>query len=409
MGHAVARHQRKIPGPSVVNKHKPIPPNPNIVEEELMSDDATQMADESITASNPDDGQFTLVTYTYCVGGIFYAFLCGPAIGRRGYPPIDPAWMAVTFLWVVPILLSAAIDTRPFRQRFRGLALYCIATAFFDAATFGGTVPRYVTFLGTLFDTVTLFGPLHLVVGAILDGFIQLIRSIARLTVSTQSPIVRSVTPWLVFAVLLVLAGAFPFVFRASSFAELAHRGRTQAEKDWDDHRAVLYIDWLDSFEYARDPTIINEYDRTTGLKQSHPHRETQYVEAYNERIAGLLREHGIPDWSMKDHLVDASDLIGMLDSAEMAPIEQFPYEINENIILFRRGTIRRWGGTMSSSNDSLSIGTKASLVGVGNDKKPVSVGRLVKYPEVVFIRNGDDWVGAFHESGRQLSSASRR
>ncbi len=376
-----------------------------------MSDDSTQMADESIAASNPnpDDGQFTLVTYTYCVGGVFYAFLCGPAIGRRGYPPIDPAWMAVTFLWVVPVLLSATIDTRPFRQRLHDLAIYCVATAFIDAATFGGTVPRHVTFLGTLIDTVILFGPLHLVVGTILDGFVQLIRSMARFAAYTLPPTVRSATPWLAFAALLALAGAFPFVFRAYSFAELAHRGRTQAEKDWNDQCAQVYVDWSDPFKYAGDSTLINEYDRTTGLKKSHRHRETQYVEAYNERIAELLREHGIPDWSMKDHLVDASDLIGMLDSAEMDPIEQFPYEINENIILFRRGTISRWGGTMSSSDDGLSIGTKASLVGVGNDKKPVSIGRLVKYPDVVFIRNGDDWVGAFHESGRELSSATRR
>lgn len=34
------------------------------------------------------------------VGGIVYSLLCLPAIGRRGYPPIDPIWLGVTHLWI---------------------------------------------------------------------------------------------------------------------------------------------------------------------------------------------------------------------------------------------------------------------------------------------------------------------
>jgi len=32
------------------------------------------------------------------IGGIVYGILCAPAIGQRGFPPIDPVWTGVTFL-----------------------------------------------------------------------------------------------------------------------------------------------------------------------------------------------------------------------------------------------------------------------------------------------------------------------
>jgi WD40 repeat protein len=126
-------------------------------------------------------------------------------------------------------------------------------------------------------------------------------------------------------------------------------------------------------------------------------------------RVRELLDERGIPDWSMKEHLVPDEQLLKMLDSGEMQEVTQFPFEVNDNIILFRRGTISRWGGTMSSSSDSLSIALKSGdLMGIGNDAVQVYLTRLESFPKIIFIRNGNTWIGAFHESGILLSSAAR-
>jgi hypothetical protein len=100
-----------------------------------------------------------------------------------------------------------------------------------------------------------------------------------------------------------------------------------------------------------------------------------------------------------------------MFNSPDMEEVTTFPFDVNENITLFRRGSVSRWGGTSSSSNDSLSITMKeGGLWGVGSDAESelAYVGRLAQYPEVIFIRSGTRWVGAVHESGRVLSSASR-
>ncbi len=46
-------------------------------------------------------------------GVILYYNLCIPAIHRRGYPLLDPYWMAMPWCWYFPIVLSAAFDRIP--------------------------------------------------------------------------------------------------------------------------------------------------------------------------------------------------------------------------------------------------------------------------------------------------------
>ncbi|HWL10486.1 MAG TPA: hypothetical protein VNQ76_18925 [Planctomicrobium sp.] len=110
----------------------------------------------------------------------------------------------------------------------------------------------------------------------------------------------------------------------------------------------------------------------------------------------------------MKRYLVDDDELISLLDSHNFQEVTSFPYEINDNMILFRRGTISRWGGSMSSGSDSLSIATPNRLQGIGTEVEPAFIWRTEKYQELIFIRSGKRWVGAYHESGELLSSASR-
>ena len=74
----------------------------------------------------------------------FYVFLCLPAIRRRGFPEIDPFWLAMPWLWVVPIILSAPFGART-KLRKWSLIFYVLITAFIFAGTFVAFVPHHVT------------------------------------------------------------------------------------------------------------------------------------------------------------------------------------------------------------------------------------------------------------------------
>ena len=67
------------------------------------------------------------------------------------------------------------------------------------------------------------------------------------------------------------------------------------------------------------------------------------------------------------------------------------------------------WGGSVSATHDSLS---RVTCLGGGSggrsQAEPAFVGRLPKYPGVIFIRSGTSWVGAFYEGGEWLSCADR-
>jgi len=136
----------------------------------------------------------------------------------------------------------------------------------------------------------------------------------------------------------------------------------------------------------------------------------------------------------MKSYLVPGDELVSMLDAKTFEKVEKFPHELNENIVLMRRGTLKRWGSEITNGGDSLSIATPyvmmgvgsgaaaavktdaggitapgISMVGSGSEEDAAYVARFEKYPKLFFVRSGNKWVGAFHESGRLLSSASRQ
>jgi hypothetical protein len=362
---------------------------------------------EKLEPSKPNEpdwsGTPSATTICYGIGAMVYAMLCTPAINQRGFPPIDPVWTAVTFLWISPILLAAVLDPRPFRLRMRGLAIYCVATAFFDAAALVMVVPKHVTLLGTIMETVFMMGPYHLIVGFTVAGIANLLRSASRKLIGIRLEGATKWIRWIAFSGIGVATVAFPFGFRVFYFADLQNRGRNQAEDDWAHGRAVIYSD-----QHPDTGPVMHNFDPATGLKYKHKWPESEFSKAYNHRVAEFLAQ-GIPSWSMQAQLVPDDELLKMLDSSEMTEVKEFPHEVNENIVLFRRGTLSRWGGTMSSQSDSLSIGVKpGGLIGVGGEAEPAYVGRSIEYPNVIFIRSGRSWIGAFHESGEQLSSASR-
>lgn len=372
------------------------------------------------------------------IGAVAYGVLCLPAIGRRGYPPTHPFWMAMPWLWLAPIVLSAVFDSGVFKSRRRHLAIYALATAFVDAGTMGGIVPRSMDPLIMVTATLFMYGPAHLVVTAVLEVAIQPFLRVFRKLVEGD-PTAGGPQRWqeipvgvrCLFLVLLALTVGFPFAFAKLSTDWEYNRGRSRADEDWANHDAVIYGDGAP--ECVGEVCMRREYDPETGLPRRHRPYDHGFSRGYGERVAELLQSEGIPRWSMKSYFVPDDELASMLDAKTFEKVEKFPRELNENIVLMRRGTLKRWGSEMTSYGDSLSIATPYVMMGVGSgsggavktDKGGIVapgiamvgvgaggdaayVARFEKYPKLFFVRSGSKWVGAFHESGRMLASVSR-
>ena len=135
-----------------------------------------------------------------------------------------------------------------------------------------------------------------------------------------------------------------------------------------------------------------------------------QYERSYNEVVSKLLRERGVPAFSMKRYLVPDEISVNLLDTDQgMEEVDAFPHDVNDNMCIFRGGTVRRWGNAMSVPNGSSAVVTKqGTLIVISDTREPIFVGRLPDYPDTIVVRSGSSWVGAFHEGGKLLSSAHR-
>ena len=366
------------------------------------------------------------------IGGLAYAFLCIPAIERRGYPPIDHVWMAMTYLWVAPAALSALFDGWPFPSRRWHLLAYSVFTGFVDAATEGGIVPRYVTFFGTLVMTILFYGPAHIFVTFAIEWGLQKLLGIWR----SFAPPANS-TPWLPqLSLIECLIGytivgitiGFPFAYRNWVVADHLGHGRQLADDDWSKQSVRQFEDFDDDSEtqMANGVRVTYEFDRTTGFHLRRPGRSKDVGNAYNERIAELVREDGIPVWSMKAHLISPEALVELLDSSEGTEVTSLPFEVTPSIIVFKTGTVSRWGYTMffsgtggsvssSGSTRTFSNGTANGLAVATRTGELLTVGRgsnpifVIHQSEDTFcIRYGANWIGLFHRDGHLIESAAR-
>lgn len=62
-------------------------------------------------------------------GAALHFFLCGPLYGRRGYPEVEPFWLAMIWLWIPPVIVSAVFIPWN-RQRARHLFIYSLVAGF---------------------------------------------------------------------------------------------------------------------------------------------------------------------------------------------------------------------------------------------------------------------------------------
>ncbi len=364
-----------------------------------MADAVTGSPGSSTPLGSPA-GDFTAATLT--LGVIGYGLLCAPAIGQRGFPPIDPAWEAMPFLWPAPLMLSLLFDTRPWRERRVVVAWYCVFTAFLAAGTMPTVVPKQID-LGQMALGTIVLAPLFLLIAMALEGLAQVAHRLCGRPPLAAT--VRSWPRWLVAFALVAGAGAAPFAFRGQIFRLMHNRGRAAAERDWQNQSAVVYTDH--NIRVQDDLIFGTEVDRATGFSTRHSFSTRGYAEAYNQRIAELVAERGLPDWSLKSQLPTDEQLVAWLDDPSLAEVRSFPAELTDSIVITAGGTFERWGQISSSPGISIHTphGGGASF---GDGTAKVYTGQIPARPRLLIIRQDDRWVGVYREDGRLVASLYR-
>lgn len=183
-------------------------------------------------------------------------------------------------------------------------------------------------------------------------------------------------------------------------------QGRADAERAWESKSAVWFVSDDRPYDYVKKGIVFSfQYDHATGLPVALGDRRwPHFFAGYKSRVRELLQANGTPTWSAKRFLVSDQDLLDVLAAPPGPVVDRFPHEVN-NYIVIRRGTIHMWNESGSSGTASLGVYTPDGLSGADG---PVHVIHRQKFPELIFIREGDQGVSAYHVDGRFVASATR-
>ncbi len=344
------------------------------------------------------------------VGALAYATLCMPAISQRGYPPIDPFWTAIPFLWPLPLILSAIFNSQSDRIRLRAVSIYAIATAFFDSGTFITVVQNHVNPLGMLVFTVLGVGPFHLLVAYILEFLTQIIRAYTLKLLSTHH-VWRTVLKWSIAGIILIGTIAAPFAYRGVVFADSRQRARQQAEQNWQERKVYVF---KRSFSDLRGNVLLeSEFDVETGFPCQRRPRFFGFEQEYNQRVTELIAERGYPEWSMKDDFRSMEVVPNLFNSKEMKAVE-FPYEMNAgvNLAFVSKANFGEPAVSLKvvgpNAPDDHPFGIR-QYSQITENTPGIEIGHHPQFLDVVFVRVGigtEAYIEAFHRSGWLLYSA---
>lgn len=338
------------------------------------------------------------------LGAIVHAGLCGPAIDCRGFPPLDPIWYGITFLWPVPVLISAFFDSDKFGNRRKQLVAYSLVTAFFTAGTTVDVIPRSVDPLWMIMNTIFI-GPIHLLITLAVECLAQLFYSFGRQLVEKETANGRFAFSLFSFLCLFSWIGivlGVPIAYTNSVY-EMSRRSAVQkANEDWE-HEALVYRDHEPKL--LGDCVLEYRFDPETGLKFEESYTKLNFGDFYNERIEELIEEQGLPPYSIQELMPKPSQLIAMLDSTDLDLIDSFPADLNNNISLIREGRFSKWGSDFVGDPDYLSILTPHLNWGGIMGNYPVHT-KITD--ELIFVRDGPHWIGVFLPDGQLIVSVLR-
>jgi hypothetical protein len=332
---------------------------------------------------------------------VLYAFLCHDAINQRGYPPLEAHWQGMTLVWLVGVPFSGLFESFT-RRRVYCLIAYALATGFVDAASWPMMVPNRFDPFYCAVATVIFYGPIHLVITAILEGATRALDWWARPRSRRLSRLGRPVAA----ALLLLAAALLPSAYATYDRHSMDVGGRSRASIDWAGHQAVIYRKDWPADESIGDIRIEIHVDRATGLLL-HSNFHHGFENSYNQEIARLLAQRGVPPWG-EPAIPAAEQLVKMLDATGFTAVTTFPATITPNIILMRGGTLNKWGGTMSSGSTDLTVATPNGLFGVGGNSGSAFTYQNPAFPNVIFVREGQGELAVFDSRGEMLATVSK-
>jgi len=262
-----------------------------------------------------------------------YLFLCWPVIARRGYPEIDPFYLAIPWLWAVPVMFSAPFVGFSW-GRVRNLLIY----SFGAAAVMGGcfnewAIPRHVD-LAWMFVLGPIDWGLIVIAGTVAaEAIAQLVLRYVRVfagtlgTPTTPPGVVEA--PWRIRGYCIVLLAAtlaFPFVYRQIALARAEQRGVKSAEQAWTEGAAVCAIpfDEMDSERGIRNWS----YDPRTGLEIyaiGDGIAERTFWEAYRRVIEQKVARYGPAP--LAKCLFTPEELVSLLNKAKFERLSTFPFK----------------------------------------------------------------------------------
>ena len=318
-----------------------------------------------------------------------YACLCWPAIKRRGFPEIDPFWLAMPWLWIVPITLSGLFDPASQSRKWR-VVIYTLFCAFFFSGT--GTVvmivPHHVTFGEMLFGLL-LWGPVNLLIAFVVEKLSQWLFRVLRILGNFSPdalPKTISFRKAFVLVIILGLTVAFPFVCRAMVFQAARADGRADAERDWAQDKAIWYMRRDDPGMFGA--SGADDYSVANGLRTENMRpgvTSTVYCEAYRAVVEQKLAQSGPAD-KVKD-LFTKAELQTLIKGGRFRRVESFP---------LKQGTAEiSLGGYKTSSGPACYKGEPSKFLYCATVPE--------KKDALVVI--SDDGIWIFTESGQLLQS----
>ncbi len=288
-----------------------------------------------------------------CVGAAVHFALCIPLYGRRGFPEVDPFWLAMVWLWIPAIPISAIWDKWS-RSRAVSLALYALATGFSVSWSTIWAVPSSMTpvdaVLGLIYHGPIQLAGVFLVELASRLLLICLRRFVPKANCETcgypfrglrnprcpecgtpfpadrldpsaemlTTPVIRR---WTTLVITLVLIGGFTFppVYRVRAFNSLAAAGAQRAENDWQTGQVTWFVTYdelnamspqqIDRYlalEFQHDPVTGFYIQQLRGAWQ-----KSTWQSSYREVIINKLRAAGRqpPRFEKEDESVRTKDI----------------------------------------------------------------------------------------------------
>lgn len=318
----------------------------------------------------------TLSIVILCIGLVLYGYLCQPAIHRRGFPEIDPFWIAMPWLWVAPITLSALFDGKT-RMRRWSVDIYAVLASYFANGSVVTIVPHHVSPTVMLIGMI-FYGPVLLIIGRGVEWFSQAVLGRVRGFADSAETVppgfpARVITAGILISVLSV---AFPWSCRTASFSIARCQARSDAARDWAAGKAIWHMDRNEPPLFGA--SSFNTYSVDKGLMTEAFHRgvtDAVYKKAYRAEIEAFLAKNGPA--RMAKQLITRDEFKSLLSGGRLERINTFPLkrgiaEISANGN-YRSGGVGQWRGEPSKYVYAVTVPEKNNTLVVVTDTDIVS------------------------------------